>query len=55
MTKPPKRPRDANQLARMVVDLATGEKTERAPESLTPAQEIARAGGNAGGRPALGH
>jgi hypothetical protein len=30
-TKHPKRPRDPNQLARYVVDLATGEKTDGAP------------------------
>lgn len=28
MTKKPKRPRDINQLAKYIVDLATGERTE---------------------------
>lgn len=28
MTKPPKRPRDANQLAKRIVDIATGEEPE---------------------------
>ena len=49
MTKAPKRPRDANQLARMIVDLATGEATETKPEPPTPAQEFARSGGLKGG------
>jgi hypothetical protein len=38
MPKSPKRPRDANQLARMVVDLATGERTEKQPEPPTPSR-----------------
>jgi hypothetical protein len=28
MTRTPKRPRDPNQLAKLIVDLATGEKPE---------------------------
>lgn len=48
-TKPPKRPRDTNQLAKMLVDLATGERTEEKPEPPTPAQEFARSGGLKGG------
>lgn len=28
MTKPPKRPRDANQLAKLITDIATGEIQE---------------------------
>ena len=31
MTDGPKRPRDANQLAKLIVDLATGEASEKAP------------------------
>jgi hypothetical protein len=50
MTRAPKRPRDPNQLAKLIVDLATGEKTEAMPERLTPAQEFARSGGMKGGR-----
>jgi hypothetical protein len=34
MTKSPKRPRDANQLATMIVDLATGEASEDKPAPL---------------------
>jgi len=49
MAKTPKRPRDANQLAKMIVDLATGEATEDKPAPLTPAQEFARSGGLKGG------
>lgn len=45
MTKP-KRPRDANQLAKLITDIATGEKTE----TLPPAKdEAAAALGRKGG------
>lgn len=47
--KHPKRPRDANQLAKMIVDLATGAASEDKPAPLTPAQEFARSGGLKGG------
>ena len=43
--KVPKRPHNANQLAKMIVDLATGEASEETPAPLTPAQEFARSGG----------
>ena len=49
MPKHPKRPRDANQLAKMIVDLATGAASEDKPAPLTPAQEFARSGGLKGG------
>jgi len=49
MAKHLKRPRDANQLAKMIVDLATGAASEDKPTSLTPAQEFARSGGLKGG------
>jgi hypothetical protein len=48
-TKHPKRPRDPHQLGKVIVDLATGEKTETLPQPATPAQEFARSGGLAGG------
>lgn len=32
MTKTPRRPRDSNQLAKMILDLATGDKAEPAPK-----------------------
>jgi hypothetical protein len=38
MTRTPKRPRDPNQLAKLIVDLATEEKTEERPEPPTPAR-----------------
>lgn len=47
--KHPKRPRDPNQLGRLIVDLATGDKSEDKPEPPTPAQEFAQSGGRAGG------
>lgn len=48
--KPPKRPRDANQLARRVVDLATGEREDEKLEPPTPAQELGQRGGVARSR-----
>jgi hypothetical protein len=36
--KHPKRPRDPNQLAKVIVDLATGQRTDEKPAPLTPAQ-----------------
>lgn len=44
MTDRPKRPRDANQLAKFIVDVATGEDVELEPD--TSAQ---RKGGKKGG------
>jgi hypothetical protein len=49
MAKHPKRPRDPNQLGKLIVDLATGERSEERPEPPTPAQEFARSGGLMGG------
>lgn len=46
MTKPPKRPRDANQLAKLMVDIATGE-AEPLPKSVT--EERASKAGAKGG------
>lgn len=45
MTDKPKRPRDANQLAKFIVDVATGEEPEYKPD--TSGQ---RKGGLKGGR-----
>lgn len=49
--KPPKRPRDPNQLAKSIIDIATGEKPDRDP---TPEEEgkdpAAVALGKKGGR-----
>lgn len=33
MTDKPKRPRDANQLAKFIVDMATGEESEYEPDT----------------------
>lgn len=43
----PKRPRDANQLAKMIVDLTTGDETE--PE-MSPKQKAGQKGGLKGGK-----
>ena len=52
MTRTPKRPRDTNQLAKMVVDIAVGDidtgLDSAAP--LNPMAELGRAGGLKGGR-----
>jgi hypothetical protein len=42
-----KRPRDPNQLAKMIVDLATGQTMEAAPKKLSAAAELGRKGGAA--------
>jgi len=46
MAKTPKRPRDPNQLARLIVDLATGDQREDAPP---PVNEQKSAAGRLGG------
>lgn len=45
-TKPPKRPRDPNQLAKLMVDIATGEESEA--ESSTFAKRASKAGAKGG-------
>ncbi len=55
MTKTRKRPRDPNQLAKRIVDLATGEATEETPippdEGKDPAAvSLGRRGGLKGGK-----
>jgi hypothetical protein len=53
MTKQPKRPRDPAQLAKFIVDIATGQidDSQASPESaITPASHFARAGGLKGGK-----
>jgi hypothetical protein len=49
MPKHPKRPRDPNQLAKLNVDLASGQQTEDKPTPPTLAQKFARSGGKIGG------
>ena len=46
--KPPKRPRDPNQLAKMIVDLSTGQIADEA-DIQSDEQKLARAGGLKGG------
>jgi len=48
----PKRPRDPNQLAKLIVDISTGETEDKAPESdKNPAAvELGRLGGRKGGK-----
>ena len=51
MAKHPKRPRDPNQLAKAIADLATGEVAD-SPENvaLSPLATLGRTGGLKGGR-----
>jgi hypothetical protein len=48
--KRPKRPRDPNQLGKLIVELSVGETSESSPAHGTPASEFAREGGLKGGR-----
>lgn len=51
--KQPKRPRDPAQLAKFIVDVATGEKSDAQltlESDMTDAQRFARTGGIRGGR-----
>lgn len=52
MTDKPKRPRDANQLAKLLVDIATGEQTDPLPEKVKDPAAVAlgRKGGLKGGK-----
>ena len=48
--KKPKRPKDTNQLAKSIVDLATGETTEPKIDSIASyASQLGRLGGLKGG------
>lgn len=49
MAKTPKRPRDPNQLAKMIVDIATGETNDTLPTS-SPMANLGRTGGESGGK-----
>jgi hypothetical protein len=48
--KRPKRPRDPNQLGKLIVELSVGSMSESAPPPETPAAEFARKGGLKGGQ-----
>jgi hypothetical protein len=49
MPKHPKRPRDPGQLAKLVVDIATGSAKDALDSDTSPMSELARAGGMVGG------
>ena len=46
----PKRPRDANQLAKLVLDIATGDEPEAMPEEADPKLLAAVSRGRKGGK-----
>jgi hypothetical protein len=48
--KRPKRPRDPNQLGKLIVELSVGEIEEGASPPDTPAVAVARSGGLKGGK-----
>jgi hypothetical protein len=52
MAKKPKRPRDTNQLAKFITDLATGDKTEKLEDSGKDPAAVRRGqlGGAIGGK-----
>jgi hypothetical protein len=51
MTKKPKRPRDPNQLAKFITDLATGEIQDKTDNGKNPAAvALGRLGGQKGGK-----
>jgi hypothetical protein len=51
MAKRPPRPRDPNQLAKLIVDISTGERPNDSPKGAdTPATQARRKGGLKGGK-----
>jgi hypothetical protein len=50
MAKRPRRPRDPNQLARLILVIATGEAENTLPTTPSPATEARRKGGLKGGK-----
>jgi hypothetical protein len=46
----PKRPRDPNQLGKLIVELSVGEASEPVVSPLSSASEFARSGGLKGGK-----
>ena len=49
MSKAPNRPRDPNQLAKLIADIATGEAHDAAPAPESQMAELGRSGGLRGG------
>jgi hypothetical protein len=54
MATKPKRPRDTNQLAKLLVDIATGEEPEAMPEEESPKLTAAVTRGRKGGKARAG-
>jgi len=50
MAKPPKRPRDPNQLAKFITEIATGERREPHKEPPSAMAELGKTGGLKGGK-----
>ena len=50
----PKRPRDANQLAKLILDIATGEEPDAMPDEAGPKLEAAVSRGRKGGKARAG-
>jgi hypothetical protein len=50
MPNHPKRPRDPAQLAKLVIDIATGQREDTPIRADDPATEFARRGGQKGGK-----
>jgi hypothetical protein len=48
--KAPKRPRDPNQLAKSIVDIASGASQPSGESAMSVSQQFARAGGLKGGK-----
>jgi hypothetical protein len=51
----PKRPRDPNQLAKQIVDIATGEAEDTVSQSMKTPKRKGRAGGLKGGKARAQH
>lgn len=50
MAKPPKRPRDPNQLAKLIADIATGDASDEPEAKPLTSAERGKLGGEKGGR-----
>ena len=55
MNKEAKRPRDANQLAKFIVDVATGEREETEAIEVDPVTAFTQANGRKGGQTRAAH
>jgi hypothetical protein len=50
MSKTPKRPKDPNQLAKMMIDIGSGEIQNDNDSELSPMAALGRVGGQKGGK-----